>query len=508
MNRFETLKEGISLAKVKADLHALAQRGETDLPEKRVLEPLRLLGVALRPRAAGTFMMRIRATGGRLTAAQAMEVGRIARACGRDRIDITTRAQLQIRWLRLEQVPQVIDRLEAAGLLTCQTLMDSVRNIITCPLAGLSNHELFDVEPVLADIDRRLIGRDDFVDLPRKVNVAVSSCQRHCCGAQLQDVALTPAWRSCDEDVGRGGTGFNVWVGGKASTNDFRVAKALDVFIEPLAAAEVLAGLLNIYRDHGPREQRSRARLACLLDAWGTRWLRGELENRLGYSLAPAGVDARNGQSCALSGVLPQRQTGRSAVGLVVPVGRLSGGQLIRLAELATQYGGDELRLTCEQNVILPHIADRHVSIVLREPVITALNPEAPAAVRGTKSCIGAEFCSLAVIETKQRALDVARELDKRLPGLGSLRIHWSGCNAGCGQHLSADIGLQGRKVERAGEKVDAVDIYLGGSSGPEPRAAVKCREAVPCDELVDTLEALLRDHPELVGRRGEMAHA
>ena len=504
MNRFETLKEGISLAKVKADLHALARHGETELPEKRVLEPLRLLGVALRPRAGGTFMMRIRATGGRLTAAQAMEVGRIARAFGRDRIDITARAQLQIRWLRLDQVPQVIDRLEAVGLLTCQTLMDSVRNIITCPLAGLSDHELFDVEPVLADIDRRLIGRDDFVDLPRKVNMAVSSCQRHCCGAQLQDVALTPAW--CH--AGRGGAGFNVWVGGKASTNDFRVAKALDMFIEPSAAAEVLAGLLSIYRDHGPREQRSRARLAWLVDAWGTRRLRVELERRLGRALAPAGVDARSGQSCALTGVLPQRQPGRSAVGLVVPVGRLSGGQLIRLSELATQYGGDELRLTCEQNIIVPHIADRHVSIVLREPVITALNPEAPAAVRGTKSCIGAEFCSLAVIETKQRALDVARELDRRLPGLGPLRIHWSGCNAGCGQHLSADIGLQGRKVERGGEKVDAVDIYLGGSPGPDPKPAVKCREAVPCDDLVDTLVALLRDHPELVGRCREVASA
>lgn len=491
MNRFERVKaEGDALA-LAAKLESFAAAGAEEIPPDDI-ERLKVWGLALRPKTPGYFMLRVRVPAGQLTAEQARTLGTTADAFGRGACDITARAQLQLRWINIADVPEVFRRLRDCGLATLQTLMDSVRNIRGCPLAGLTPHEHFDATPVIRAIEARIVGNADAINLPRKMNVTVSGCACHCCDADIQDLALVPARRrTADGDE----LGFNVLVGGKTSAGDFHTAQPLDAFVTPDEAPALVEHVMGLFRDHGPRQTRARTRLVYLLQAWGLPRFRDELAARLGRPLPPAGQDLRAPERCETVGILPQKQRDLVAVGLHVPVGRITGNQLTRLGKLAEAFGSGGLRLTSEQNVIIPNVRRDRLPDLLADPLLRCeLRPNPHPIERGTVSCTGVEYCTLAIIETKQRAQELAEELARRLPGAPPLRIHWSGCRAGCGQHLTADIGLLGRKVQRGDQLVEAADVFIGGSSGPGVAQAKRVLEAVPCGELADTIERVIRE--------------
>lgn len=498
VNQFERIKQEKSPLSVGRDLARYARLGWREIP-KDDLERLRIYGLALRPKTPGYFMMRLRVPGGQLEAEQFASVGRIAERFGQDRLDLTTRCQLQLRWLRLEHIPAVIDELKQAGLLTMQTLMDSVRNIVTCPLAGLCPHELIDVRPVIDALEARLVNRPDFVDLPRKVNIAVTGCGGHGCATHTQDIAIIPAQRRTGAGGNQRTLGFAVLVGGKASGNTARPAEPLDIFVSPQEAPQVVTELVRLYRDHGPRDTRGRSRMAHLVEQWGVPRLRRELERAVGRRFDPpeALIDAlaEGPGPRSTVGILPVRDPQRVAVGLHVSVGQLTGRDAQAIATLAQRAGDAAIRLTEQQNILLTNVPRSALPALEHEPVLQRY-PLDPHPVRaGTQSCTGSTFCALSAIDTKRRARELADELARRFPDWREpVRIAWSGCRAGCGRHIVADIGLLGRRVRGAEGMIEAADVYVAGSADDPVVAGTRVAEAVPCDELADVIERLVRD--------------
>jgi ferredoxin-nitrite reductase len=489
MNKIEELKAQKDGLDVGADIPRYARLG-LEAIEEGDLDRLKWWGVFFRKQTPGYFMMRLRIPNGVTSAVQLRALATITNRMGRGLADITTRQQVQLRWIRIADVPEILDRLLDVGLVTLQTGMDNIRNIIGCPAFGLTPNELLDASPVVRAFTAMFVGSKAYTNLPRKFNVAITGCRENCTHAETQDVALVPAVKSIGlEEV----QGFNALVGGKNGSGGYRVASPLDVFVRPEEAAELCSAIVLVFRDHGAREARNKVRLAFLLDAWGEAQFRETVEARVGRRLEKAGADQRLGQSTDHVGVFRQKQPGLNYVGLLVPVGRVTGDQLHELARLSEQYGTGESRLTVDQNVLIPHVPDARLGPLTAEPLLKALRYDPPGVLRGLVSCTGIEFCNLAVIETKSRALKIVKGLESKVPTTKAVRIHWSGCPAGCGNHTVADIGLLGTKTKVDGKVVDAVDIFMGGASGPQASQGIKLLESVPCDELPRVLEGLVR---------------
>ncbi len=489
MNKIEELKARKDGLDVGADIPRYARLGLESI-EEGDLDRLKWWGVFIRKQTPGYFMMRLRIPNGVATAGQLRAIGGLANRMGRGLVDITTRQQVQLRWIRIQDVPEILDRLLDVGLVTLQTGMDNIRNIIGCPAFGLTPNEVLDASPVARAFTAMFVGNKAYTNLPRKFNVAITGCRENCTHSETQDIALVPAVKTSGLDEGKG---FNVLVGGKNGSGGYRVASSLDVFVRPEEAAEICSAIVLVFRDHGSRDARNKIRLAFLLDEWGEARFREAVEARVGRRLEKAGADQRLAQSTDHVGVFRQKQPGLNYVGLLVPVGRVTGDQLLELARLSEQYGTGESRLTVDQNVIVPNVPDARLGQMTAEPLLKALRYDPPGVLRGLVSCTGVEFCNLAVIETKSRALEVARALERKVPATKPVRIHWSGCPAGCGNHTVADIGLLGTRTKVDGKVVDAVDIFMGGASGPQASQGVKVLESVPCDELPRVLEGLVR---------------
>ncbi len=492
MNRIEAMKAARDGLDVREDLIRFAREGWRTIADDDK-ERLKWVGVFHRKPTPGHFMMRIRMPNGVLTAAQARVLGDITRQTGRNVADVTTRQQIQLRWMTIEGVPEVMARLEAAGLSSLQTGMDNIRGIVGCPATGLTPKELIDTAPIAAAFQRIFLANREFTNLPRKFNVTITGCPDNCTGVETQDVAMTPAVATRD---GGEVTGFNLAVGGKQGSGGPTLAASLDAFVHPEEAAEVCATIALLFRDYGPRAARSRARLAFLVEEWGAERFRKELESRLGRPLPPAGHDARSTTVTDHVGVFRQRQSGLSYVGMKTPVGRVTGDQLLELARLADAYGAGELRVTPLQNVLLPHVPDGRLGALLEEPLLRQLPYNPSEVYRGVSSCTGTDFCNLALIDTKTRAMALVRDFERRIGKSRPIAVRWSGCPAACGNHHTADVGLQGCKVKVDGKIVDGVHVFVGGRGGPEPRTAVKILEDVPCDELPEVLERLIRFFP------------
>ena len=472
--------------RIREDFPGLIEKGhESMTPAEKDL--LKWVGVFFRKPTPGRFMMRIRMPNGFTNSRQLRAIADLSLRLGNCVLDITTRQQIQLRGFTLANVPNIWEKLRGVDLHSLQTGMDNVRNINGCPLAGLALNELFDASPVVFQLDRMLVGTEgnpEFTNLPRKFNVTITGCLENCTHNESQDVALVPALRhDC--------AGFNVLVGGKMGSGGFTVASPLDVFVAEQDAARLVAELIRIYRDHGPRDARAKCRLAFLIEEWGIRRLRAELEQRLDRNLPSAGRDVRACHATDHLGQALQNQPGYSSFGLCVPVGRLHPDDVNELARLADTYGNGELRLTTGQNVIIPNVPAARVDSLLQEDLLQSLSPFPSSVRRGLVVCTGTDSCNLAQIDTKAQAAELSTKLEQRLGTTGlPLKIHWSGCPAGCGNHQAADIGFRGLKAKIDGKMVDAVAIYVGGRTGPDAKPGKQIVEVAACDSTLPDLVA------------------
>ena len=492
MNKIEAIKLERDGLEVKEMIAHYAKTGWESIPEDDV-QRLKWYGVFLRNPTPGFFMIRVRIPGGKTGSTQLRALADIAGTYGNGILDLTTRQQVQLRQIRIEDVPVVFAKMDEAGLTSAQTGMDNVRGVMTCPVAGLSVDEVLDATSIVRAVTEEILGNRDYSNLPRKFNMAVTGCPDNCVHMETQDLALVPASR----DDGRGKSiGYNVLAGGKLGSGGYRVATPLNIFVTEGEALEVSRAIIHIFRDHGSRENRTQARLAFLLDEWGEGQFRKEVEARVGKLLSPAGADARKPSEKSHIGIYRQKQTGMNYVGLKVLVGRITHGDLTKISALAEKYGTGEIRISPAQALIIPNVPDRKIGDIDAEPLVKQFAYNPSPVYKGLVSCVGSDYCNLAVIETKSRAVETAKALEARLGNtLKPITMHWSGCPAACGNHLVADIGLLGKKAKVDGKVVDAVDVYVGGRSGPDPKLAVKIMEDVPCDKLPMVLEGLVPYH-------------
>jgi ferredoxin-nitrite reductase len=465
--------------RIREYLPEIIERGAAALtPAEKEL--LKWLGVFFRRPTPGKFMMRVRMPNGFATSEQLRTIAELSRRLGNSVLDLTTRQQIELRGFTLDSVPEIWEKLRGVDLRSLQTGLDNIRNINGCPLAGLTPHESFDASPVVQELDCLFVGSEgnpEFTNLPRKFNITVTGCLDNCTHNESQDIALVPARKG-------GRFGFNVLVGGKMGSGGFTVASSLNAFVEAFQAAAVVAELVKIYRDHGPREARSKCRFAFLIEEWGIRKLRMELVARLGHELEFRGKDMRGSIHTDHLGVISQKQPGLVAVGICIPTGRVNPAQLEELARLAGEYGNGQIRLAVSQNAIIPNVPTARVDDLLEEPLLQEFSPRPSPFLRGLVACVGTDYCNLALIETKSRAVALSQALKEKLGSYGNpLTIHWSGCPAGCGNHQAADVGLRGFKTKVDGKIVDAVAIYAGGCTGPNATPGKEILEIVPCDE-------------------------
>ncbi|RMH64268.1 MAG: ferredoxin--nitrite reductase [Cyanobacteria bacterium J003] len=491
-NKIEAIKKEKDGLAVKQELEKFAAIGWENVPEADRDVRLKWLGIFFRPVTPGKFMMRLRVPNGILTSQQLRTLGEIVDRYGENGSgDITTRQNIQIRGLPIEDIPQVLEQLRACGLTSVQSGMDNVRNLTGSPVAGIDAAELIDTRPLLMKLQAMITnngqGNPEFSNLPRKFNIAIEGGRDNSVHAEINDIAFVPAYR-------QGRLGFNVLVGGLLSARRCTAAVPLDAWVPPDEAVVYLCrAILEIFRDHGLRGNRQKARLRWLIDEWGMEKFRAAVAAKLPFALlsaAPKDEIAWDKQYHL--GVHRQKQRRLNYVGLHVPVGRLYAPDFCELARIAQVYGQSEVRLTVEQNVIIPHVTDAVLPSLLREPLLGKFRPEPPSLERALVSCTGAQFCNFALIETKNRALALARWLDQQLVLAQPVRIHWTGCPNSCGQPQVADIGLMGTKTRRNGETVDAVDLYMGGKVGKDAKLGTCIKKGIPCDELPEVLRQLL----------------
>jgi sulfite reductase (ferredoxin) len=300
-----------------------------------------------RPEGSGYFMMRIRVAGGALTSEQLETIGRIAKLRCRDVADVTDRQSTQLHWVVIQDVPAIWDELANVGLETGQTCGDTVRNILGCPVAGVDAGEVFDAGPDLAAADARLTHTKEFTNLPRKYKLSISGCRDHCAMHEINDGGLVGVAHP------DGRLGYDVWVGGGLSSSP-RFAERLGVFVPREQATEFLVALTSLFRDHGGRDKRTRARLKFLVGAWGVDRLRKVLQDHyLGRPLED-GPEAPPSSTVHRDHVGVYRQhDGRYYVGVAPLVGRTSGSQLIAVAKLARELGRGRVRLTTQQKILV-----------------------------------------------------------------------------------------------------------------------------------------------------------
>lgn len=492
MNKFEEIKATRDGLDVWPDIMRYAETGWETISDDDKAR-MKWYGLFYRKHTPGYFMLRVRIPNGIATADQMRVLAGITRDFGREEMDITTRQQIQVRWFRIEHVPEIFERLRTAGIEHRQTGMDNIRGVMGCVLAGRTLHEVLDASPIVSSLSRRLAGDKAFSNLPRKFNISITGCAENCVPASSQDIALVPAVRATAHGQQ---AGFNVLVGGKMGSGGFTPARVLDVFVDPADAEELCVQTIFLFRDHGFREARARARLAFLLDAWGLDRFRAELEARMGKSLERAAQDLRRTYEADHVGVVPLRHGDTYAVGLAVPVGRLGATQVDQAAEIAERYGDGTVRLTPGQNLVITGVAGSRLRELLDEPLLAMLRHDPAPSIRATVACTGIGLCDLALTDTKGDALQVARELEHTLPACARpLSINWSGCPAGCGNHHAADIGLQGGKA-RVGNTVQEVyQVYVGGRMGTDARPGRELLAQVPAADIAGVVQRLAAAH-------------
>ncbi|MEW1748142.1 nitrite/sulfite reductase [Streptomyces angustmyceticus] len=437
------------------------------------------------------FMLRVRVDGGRLSVAQLRAIGEVSEQYARGTADITDRQNIQLHWIRIEDVPAIWEKLEAVGLSTTEACGDCPRVIIGSPVAGIAADEIIDGTPAVDEIHERYIGSKEFSNLPRKFKTAISGSPVQDVVHEINDVAFVGVVHP------EHGPGFDLWVGGGLSTNP-KLAQRLGTWVPLDEVADVWAGVVGIFRDYGYRRLRTRARLKFLMADWGPEKFRQVLEDeylqrKLTDGPAPEEPLSRWRDHIGVH----QQQDGRFYVGFAPRVGRVDGTTLTKIAELAGAHGSDRLRTTVEQKMLILDVAQDQVDSLVAGLEALDFQVTPSPFRRGTMACTGIEFCKLAIVETKGRGASLIDELERRMPDFQEpVTINLNGCPNACARIQVADIGLKGQLVlDDEGNQVEGYQVHLGGALGLEPGFGRKVRGLkVTADELPDYVERVLRN--------------
>ncbi|MBI4589699.1 MAG: nitrite/sulfite reductase [Candidatus Rokubacteria bacterium] len=442
-------------------------------------------------KAVPYFMVRIRIPNGLLLSHQLRTIADLAERYARGIADLTVRQNVQLHWVRIEDLPEVFQSLWRCGITTMGACGDDTRNITGCPLAGVDADEIVDASPLVHAATRMLNGNPEFYNLPRKYKISITGCRVWCSYPEINDIGLTALAHAETGEIG-----FSVRVGGGLSTEP-HLGVRLNAFIHWNQVLPVVRAISEIFRDSDMlRQSREKARLKFLFltHGWTTERFQAELERHLGFQPDPAvPEDPPEDVYRDHVGIHPQKQAGYVYAGVAVLRGRMAPDEMRLIAGLADRYGTSELRTTNMQNLLIPHVRREGSGVLAGELEAAGLRINASPFWRGTIACTGTEFCKLALTETKGFARWLVEELEARLPGFDQhVKIHITGCPNSCGQHWIADIGIEGKKIKLDGKLVDAYYFCVGGAVGKYQGKARPIGYRIPAMEVPGAIERLL----------------
>lgn len=501
----------IAEERIKRELHGLdsyprllEHAAANKAPDKEDLFRFKWHGLFFLSPNKEAFMARLRIPGGQLKSFQLREIARTAQELTTGYMQITTRSNLQIRLIEPKDAPEVLRRIQSVGLHTRGTGADNIRNLTANPTAGVDRHELMDTLPLCRELGQMILNDRSFYDLPRKFNIAFDGGGLIGVVEDTNDIGLRAVRVVKEEGTILPGIYFRVALGGATGHKAF--ARDLGVLVRLEETLKVTAALIRVYIAHGNRNDRKKARLKHLLDSWTLDQYLAETEKLLGYRLLRAPLDAA-GQSPleearALPavphshiGVFPQKQIGLNYVGVALPVGQITPGQMLRLADLADNYGSGEVRLTVWQNLIIPNVPDAFVETLKKALVKMGLDWRQSNLRSGFVACTGNSYCKFAGANTKSHALELMDWLDKRFQLDLPINVHLTGCPNSCAQHYMGDIGLLGAKVKVEGESVEGYHVFVGGGFGNHQALGRQVFTGVSFQSLKPTLEKMLRGY-------------
>jgi ferredoxin-nitrite reductase len=483
-NPVERIKRDKSPLGILDELPALIAAGYEQMPEEDMVR-LKWWGLYHDKPKVGTFMLRIKLPGGRVSPAGLHAMGEISNTFGRGDGELSTRQNVQLHWIELGALPEVFDRLHAAGLTSAGGCGDAVRNITGCPVSGVDHEELFDTQPIVDEAAEFFYGNPDYSNLPRKHKITIAACPGRCNAPEINCISLIGV-------VHEGVEGFAIQVGGGLSSVP-RIARDLDVFVPKEEAVEVLRALLDAWKeDLRYRVSRVKSRMKFMVDDYGPEGIRAEVERRLGRRLADYELSPPTEFRDHI-GVHAQRQAGLSYIGVPVHVGLCSGDQMIALAGLAESLGGD-VRLTRQQNMIVTNVPDARVDETVARLGEIGFPLDVNTVRALSVACTGEPHCNYSVTETKPRLDRLVQRLEERFgDDIAGLRLHLDGCPHACAHHWVGDIGFQGTTLrDDEGHRHQAYDVFLRGGLGPHGGIARPVFRRVPSEELDETVERLI----------------
>ncbi len=489
VNKIEKLKEQRTYKEAWEALGEYAKNGYESISKEDMSYFLKCFGIFDRPATPKKFMMRVRIPAGRLTPAQAKMIGEVAKKFGQNYIDLTTRMQVQLRHLKIEDIPTVIERLESVGVTSWQTGVDNFRNIVSDPLDGVAFDSIIETAPLIQRMQNVWLKKEKWIaKLPRKFNTSISGTMTNRCNLFAHDCCFVLATKD-------GEFGFNLYLGGKVGA----IAKSADIFVREDEVLELYEAVIELYRDFGFRDSRNKNRLYYLIQEAGMELIRESIEKVALREFKRAGVTmVKSKRTDEVDGKI-RLKDGTYALNMVVPSGVFSGDAMVESSKIAEDFG-ESLNISTTQNLYILGVKESQLSKVLEQKPFDKYKNLSSSYFNQMVACAGIDLCPFGVIPNKSDAIEMAEFLESEvpLPKDSSIKMHWSACVKGCGVHELGDIGFVGCKVKVNGKNEHGVHIELGGKSTQTQAEAYTILKSIPLKNAKNYVAKLAKTYRDL----------
>ena len=435
------------------------------------------------------FMLRVRVPVGQLSNEQALCIGNVAQKYANDYIDISTRMQAVLRYIKIENIAKVLQELKEAGLTTFQTAADNTRNTVADPLDGLAYDSILETKSIVDKMEKQFIENPEWVStLPRKFNVGILGSLSNSCNIFGHDCCFVLAQKE-------GIFGFNIFLGARVGVQ----ARDADLFVTVDEVPAFYEAVLNIFKKYGYRDNRNKNRLHFLLQDVGIATFIEAVKQESGMTFATGGITMVQSQNIALGTNKVLLKDGTFAYKIIVPSGIFSGTDLIAAAQTAQTFGSGDIRLTYDQNLYLINVPQTNIEALEASDLVKKYAQYHNLYFRDMIACAGTHTCSFGVIPNKPDAIEMAHFLNSEVAiENANVRMNWSACPKGCGVHGIADIGFEGCKAKDAeGNRVDGVHIFIGGKITREAKEAHTLHKSLPITEAKHHAKYLLKAYAE-----------
>ncbi|MGE3613602.1 MAG: ferredoxin--nitrite reductase [Sulfurimonas sp.] len=488
LNKVEETKTLKTPQEAFAMLEQYAKEGYASIPDEDKNYFLKCFGIYDKnDQTPQKFMIRVRISGGYLNAVQARVLGEIAQEFGEDYIDITTRAQIELRYIDIKDIPTIFERMRAVGISSYQTGVDNFRNIVTDPLDSYGFDTVLPSFELLKKLESSFLHDWEWISaLPRKFNTSITGAISNRCNAFSHDCCFVLAQRE-------GFWGYNMFLGGKVG----KVAKSADIFLLPCEVPLAYNSIIDIFKRFGFRDNRNKNRLSFLVEAVGMEEIRSAICQNAGIDFAHAGETMTKLDFNDPDHGRVQLRDGSFGVHMVVPAGIFSGSDLVRVADVSEQWGDGEIRFDIEQSIYI--LGVKEIDALKNEAIFQKYKSVDSPYKNHLIACAGSQHCPFGVIENKSDAIKMAEYLEKKVPlSNGSVRMYWSGCIKGCGLNGLGDIGFEGCKVKVNGEMEGGVNISLGGKITSEGLEGYTILKSAPLRYAHFYVETLMLEYKRL----------